>query len=72
VNINAHFRIKGVFDNLVKFVNKLGNNWQTRAGTPFSKLLDPHLMQHKKNVKNIFLSMCDVKVFLTFASLGLL
>jgi hypothetical protein len=46
----------------------------------FSKLLDPHLMQHKKNmykdkvkknVKNIFLSMCDVKVFLTFASLGM-
>jgi hypothetical protein len=25
-----------------------------------------------KNVKNILLSMCDVKLFLTFASLGLL
>ena len=25
----------------------------------------------KKNVKTIFLSMCDVKLFLTFASLGL-
>ena len=25
----------------------------------------------KKNVKNIFLSMCDVKVFLTFTSLSL-
>jgi uncharacterized membrane protein len=24
-----------------------------------------------KNVKNIFLLMCDVKLFLTFASLGL-
>jgi hypothetical protein len=24
-----------------------------------------------KNVKNIFLSMCDVKLFFTFASLGL-
>jgi hypothetical protein len=24
-----------------------------------------------KNVKNILLSMCDVKLFLTFASLGL-
>ena len=24
-----------------------------------------------KNVKNIFLSMCDVKVFLTFTSLNL-
>ena len=24
-----------------------------------------------KHVKNIFLSMCDVKLFLTFASLGL-
>ena len=24
-----------------------------------------------KNVKNIFLSMCDVKLFLTIASLGL-
>jgi hypothetical protein len=24
-----------------------------------------------KNVKDIFLSMCDVRVFLTFASLGL-
>jgi hypothetical protein len=35
------------------------------------QLLDPHLMQHTQNVKNIFLSMCDVKVFLTFASLGM-
>jgi hypothetical protein len=25
----------------------------------------------KKNVKNIFLSMCDVKVFLTFTSLNM-
>jgi hypothetical protein len=25
----------------------------------------------KKNVKNIFLSMCDVKVFLAFASLDM-
>ena len=31
VHINAHWRIKGVFDNLVKFVYKLGKNWQIRA-----------------------------------------
>ena len=31
MHINAHWRIKGVFDNLVKFVYKLGKNWQTRA-----------------------------------------
>jgi hypothetical protein len=31
VHINAHCRIKGVFDNLVKFVYKLGKNWQARA-----------------------------------------
>jgi hypothetical protein len=28
-------------------------------------------LQDSYNVKNIFLSMCDVKLFLTFASLGL-
>jgi hypothetical protein len=38
VHINAHCRIKGVFDNLVKIGKQ-------EAGTPFSKLLDPHLMQ---------------------------
>jgi hypothetical protein len=42
VHINAHWRIKGVFDNLVKFVYKLGKQ---EPGTPFSKLLDLHLMQ---------------------------
>ena len=31
MHINAHCRIKGVLDNLVKFVYKLGKNWQTRA-----------------------------------------
>jgi hypothetical protein len=31
VHNTAHWRIKGVFDNLVKFVYKLGKNWQTRA-----------------------------------------
>ena len=31
MHINAHWRIKGVFGNLVKFVYKLGKNWQTRA-----------------------------------------
>jgi hypothetical protein len=31
VHINAHWRIKGVFNNLVKFVYKLVKNWQTRA-----------------------------------------
>ena len=31
VHINAHWWIKGMFDNLVKFVYKLGKNWQTRA-----------------------------------------
>ena len=35
--INAHCRIKGVFDNLVKFVYKLGKNWQTRAWDPVFK-----------------------------------
>ena len=34
MHINAHWRIKGVFDNLVKFVYKLGKNWQTRAWDP--------------------------------------
>jgi hypothetical protein len=33
-HINAHWRIKGVFDNLVKFVYTLGKNWQTRAWDP--------------------------------------
>jgi hypothetical protein len=28
-------------------------------------------MEVNKNVKNIFLSMCEVKLFLAFASLGL-
>ena len=32
-----HWRIKGVFDNLVKFVCKLGKNWQTRAWDPVFK-----------------------------------
>ena len=35
--LNAHWRIKGVFDNLVKFVYKLGKNWQTRAWDPVFK-----------------------------------
>ena len=35
--INAHCRIKGVFDNLVKFMYKLGKNWQTRAWHPVFK-----------------------------------
>ena len=30
-------RIKGVFDNLVKFVYKFGKNWQTRAWDPVFK-----------------------------------
>jgi hypothetical protein len=37
VHINAHWQIKGVFDNLVKFVYKLGKNWQTRAWDPVFK-----------------------------------
>jgi hypothetical protein len=37
VHINAHWRIKGVFDNLGKFVFKLGKNWQTRAWDPVFK-----------------------------------
>ena len=37
MHINAHWRIKGVFDNLVKFVYKLGKNWQTRAWDPVFK-----------------------------------
>jgi hypothetical protein len=41
VHINAHWRIKGVFDNLVKFV-KIGKQ---EPGTQFSKLLDLCLMQ---------------------------
>jgi hypothetical protein len=34
---NAHWRIKGMFDNLVKFVYKLGKNWQTRDWDPVFK-----------------------------------
>jgi hypothetical protein len=34
---NAHWQIKGVFDNLVKFVYELGKNWQTRAWDPVFK-----------------------------------
>jgi hypothetical protein len=37
VHANAHCRIKGLFDNLVKFVYKLGKNWQTRAWRPVFK-----------------------------------
>ena len=37
MHINAHCRIKGVFDNLVKFVYKLGKNRQTRAWDPVFK-----------------------------------
>ena len=37
MHINAHWRIKGVFDNLVKFVYKLGKNWQIRAWHPVFK-----------------------------------
>ena len=37
MHISAHWRIKGVFDNLVKFVYKLGKNWQTRAWVPVFK-----------------------------------
>ena len=37
MHINAHWRIKGVFDNLVKFVHKLGKNWQARAWDPVFK-----------------------------------
>ena len=35
MHINAHWRIKGVFDNLEKLVYKL--NWQTRAWDPVFK-----------------------------------
>jgi hypothetical protein len=37
VHINAHWWIKGVFDNLEKFVYTLGKNWQTRAWDPVFK-----------------------------------
>ena len=37
MHINAHLRIKGVFDNVEKFVHKLGKNWQTRAWDPVFK-----------------------------------
>jgi hypothetical protein len=37
VHIIAHWRIKGVFGNLVEFVYKLGKNWQTRAWDPVFK-----------------------------------
>ena len=37
MRINAHWRIKGVFDNLVNFVYKLGKNWQTRTWDPVFK-----------------------------------
>ena len=31
MHIKAHWRSKGVFENLVKFVYNLGKNWQTRT-----------------------------------------
>ena len=37
MHINAHWRIKGVFDNLVKIVYKLDKNWQPRAWDPVFK-----------------------------------
>ena len=37
MHIIAHWRIKGVFNNLVKFVYKLVKNWQTRAWDPVFK-----------------------------------
>ena len=37
MHINAHWRIKGVLDNLVKFGYKLGENWQTRTWDPVFK-----------------------------------
>ena len=37
MHINAHWQIKGVFDNIVKFVYKLGKNRQTRAWDPVFK-----------------------------------
>ena len=37
MHINAHWRIKEVFDNLVKFVYKLGKNCQIRAWDPVFK-----------------------------------
>jgi hypothetical protein len=33
----ALFTLQGLFDNLVKFVYKLGKNWQTRAWDPVFK-----------------------------------
>jgi len=39
VHINAHWRIKGVFDNLVKFVYKLGKNWQTAGSAPDAAMI---------------------------------
>jgi hypothetical protein len=49
--INAHCRIKGVFDNLVKFVYKLGKNWQTRAWDPVFKTAGcaPDAAKYPKN-----------------------
>jgi hypothetical protein len=37
VHIKAYWQSKGVFDNLVKFVYKLGKNWKTRAWVPVFK-----------------------------------
>jgi hypothetical protein len=37
MHINAHWRIKRVFDNLVTFVYKLGKYWQARAWDPVFK-----------------------------------
>jgi hypothetical protein len=46
-----------------------GNNKITELRTIIVKMYKDK--EVKKNVKNMFLSMCDVKVFLTFTSLNM-
>ena len=45
MHINAHCRIKGVFDNLENSCINWVKIGKQEPGTPFSKQLDPHLMQ---------------------------
>jgi hypothetical protein len=82
VHINAHWRIKGVFANLVKFLYKLGKNWQTRAWDPVFKTagstsdaaMNLGLFSQKNVIKKIVVFIrknCIWMVFVYFAFWGL-
>ena len=48
-----------------------GENYRPKSMHPISVFYMYKDKEVNKNVKNIFLSMCDVKVLLTFTSLNL-